>query len=106
MVNIWVLNGFIQQQLAFLHGPVLSYVEVLDVEKAGDVARHPDVVNPEELDRGGSPGQGGRGPGVGDEEPAGTVSGVELSALSQAGDFLSGNIPLTGGVSLTVKVQY
>ena len=50
LVNIWVLDGFIQQQLAFLHGPVLHHVQVVDVEVAGQVARHPDVVNPEEPD--------------------------------------------------------
>ena len=94
MVNIWVLNGFIQQQLAFLHGPVLGYVEVLDVEIAGDVARHPDVVNPEELDRGGSPGQGGRGPGVGDEEPAGAGGGIDFTVSLTPGNFLRGNRPL------------
>ena len=50
LVNIWVLDGFIQQQLPFLHGPVLHHVQVVDVEVAGQVARHPDVVNPEEPD--------------------------------------------------------
>ena len=86
--------------MALLHGPVHGHVEVVDVEVAGEEARHPDVVNPEELCGGGGPGQGGRSAGVGDVEPTSAVSWVEISD-GLAGDFLGGNIPLAGRVSLT-----
>ena len=38
-----------------MHGPELDHVQVLDVEVLGQVSSHPDVFNPEELNRGGGP---------------------------------------------------
>ena len=75
-------------------GPVLDHVQVADVEVLGQVAAHPDVVNPEELDFGGGSGQGGRSAGVGDEEPAGAGGGIDFTVSLTPGNFLRGNRPL------------
>ena len=79
VVDGGVLYGLVEQQLGFVHGPELDDVEVGDVEVPGDVARHPDVVNPEELHPGGGLHHGGRGARAGDVEPASAVGGVDLS---------------------------
>ena len=55
-------------------------------------------------DGGGGRGQGGRGAGVGDVEPASAVSGVDLTAGSLLGNFIRGNEPLAGRVSLTGNI--
>ena len=42
------------------HGAIFHHVEVGDFEVLSDVARHPGVVNPEELEPGGGLDYGGR----------------------------------------------
>ena len=90
-----------EQQLALAHGPVLDHVEVLDLEVLSDVARHPDVVNPEELDLGGGLRDDGGGARVGDVDPAGAVRGIELALYCWVpGNVLVRGEPLAVGVPL------
>ena len=101
VVDGGVLYGLVQQQLCLVHGPELDDVEVGDVEVPGDVARHPDVVNPEELDLGGGLRDDGGGARVGDVDPAGAVRGKELALYCWVpGNVLVRGEPLAAGVSL------
>ena len=90
-----------EQQLALAHGPVLDQVEVLDLEVLSDVACHPDVVNPEELDLGGGFDDGSGSARVGDVDPAGAVRGIELALYCWVpGNVLVRGEPLAVWVSL------
>ena len=61
------------------HGAIFHHVEVGDVEVPSDVARHPGVVNPEELEPGGGLYHGSRSARGGDVDPASAVGGVHIS---------------------------
>ena len=93
-----------EQQLAFVHGPIIDHVEVLDLEVLSDVACHPDVVNPEEFDLGGGFDDGGGSARGGDVDPAGAVRGIEFGLHCWVpGNVFVGGEPLAAGVSLKEK---
>ena len=70
---------------------------MVDVEVAGDVTRHPDVVNPEEVDLGGCLCYGPRCTRVGDVDSARAVCGIRLGV---PWDLIIRHKPLAPGISL------
>ena len=68
-----------------------------DVEVLSDVARHPGVVNPEELEPGGGLDYSGRSARGGDVDPASAVGGVHISLLRE---LLVRYVPFAVDISL------
>ena len=90
------------------HGAIFHHVEVGDFEVPSDVARHPGVVNPEELEPGGSLYHGSRSARGGDVDPASAVVGIDISlGVRVPGQLFKWYVPLTADFSLgeiTVKM--